>query len=157
NEKEAQGARRNLAFGYRVLPAKVAKKKPVMDEIEADFVFMGMVSMLDPLREAVPNAMAAARGAHVKVSIITGDYPTTAKAIARRAGLADDITVILGEELEDMADSQILQLVEKGGAVFSRVAPEDKLRIVGIVKKSGHVVAVTGDGINDAPALKSAN
>jgi Ca2+-transporting ATPase len=116
-----------------------------------------MVSMLDPLREAVPAAMKAAHLAHVKVSIITGDYPTTARAIARKAGLADDITVILGNELAGLADSQILQLVEHGGAVFSRVAPEDKLRIVEIVKRSGHVVAVTGDGINDAPALKRAD
>ncbi|MDB5168738.1 MAG: P-type superfamily ATPase, Ca2+-transporting ATPase [Candidatus Saccharibacteria bacterium] len=157
NEKQAKSALRNLGFGYRVLPAAQAKKKPVMDEVESDFVFLGMVSMLDPLRDAVPGAMTAARGAHVKVSIITGDYPTTAKAIAQKANLADDITIILGDELDKLADSQILQLVEHGGAVFSRVAPEDKLRIVSIVKASGHVVAVTGDGINDAPALKSAN
>jgi Ca2+-transporting ATPase len=157
NEKQAKSALRNLGFGFRVLPPKTAHKKPVMDEIEQDFIFLGMVSMLDPLRDAVPGAMAAARGAHVKVSIITGDYPTTAEAIARKANLSDDITIVLGDELDKLADSQILQLVEHGGAVFSRVAPEDKLRIVGIVKASGHVVAVTGDGINDAPALKSAN
>jgi Ca2+-transporting ATPase len=157
NEKQAKSALRNLAFGYRILPANLSSKKPVMDEIEQDFTFLGMVSMLDPLRDAVPAAMKAARGAHVRVSIITGDYPTTAKAIARKADLADEITIVLGEELDGLADSQILQLVERGGTVFSRVAPEDKLRIVSIVKQSGHVVAVTGDGINDAPALKSAD
>jgi Ca2+-transporting ATPase len=157
NEKEAHDAMRNLAFGYRILPAKTDLKKLRMEKVEQDFTFLGMVSMLDPLREAVPAAMKAAHLAHVKVSIITGDYPTTARAIARKAGLADDITVILGNELAGLADSQILQLVEHGGAVFSRVAPEDKLRIVEIVKRSGHVVAVTGDGINDAPALKRAD
>jgi Ca2+-transporting ATPase len=113
--------------------------------------------MVDPLREAVPAAMKAAQAAHVRVSIVTGDYPTTAKAIAQKANLNKDITIVLGDELHGLADSQILALVEHGGAVFSRVAPEDKLRIVEIVKQSGHVVAVTGDGINDAPALKRAD
>ncbi len=157
NEKQAKSALRNLAFGFRVLPAKTDLKKPVMEDVEQNFTFLGMVSMLDPLRDAVPAAMKIARAAHVRVSIITGDYPTTAQAIARKADLSDDITIVLGDELAGLADSQILQLVERGGAVFSRVAPEDKLRIVTIVKQSGHVVAVTGDGINDAPALKSAN
>jgi Ca2+-transporting ATPase len=157
NEQQAHAAMRNLAFGYRVLPAATNLKKPNMEEVEQDFTFLGMVSMVDPLREAVPLAMKAARAAHIKVSIVTGDFPTTARAIAAKAGLADDINVILGTELTGLADSQILQLVERGGAVFSRVAPEDKLRIVEIVKQSGHVVAVTGDGINDAPALKRAD
>lgn len=157
NEQQAKDALRNLAFGYRVLPAKAIHKKFIMDEVEQDFIFLGIVSMLDPLREAVPAAMKAARGAHVKVSVITGDYPTTAKAIALKAGLSDEITIVMGDELEGLADSQILRLVEHGGAVFSRVAPEDKLRIVELVKQSGYVVAVTGDGINDAPALKRAD
>jgi Ca2+-transporting ATPase len=157
NEREAKASRRNLAFGYRTLNVKSTTKKFVMDEVEQDFTFLGMVSMVDPLREAVPAAMKAAAVAHVKVSIVTGDYPTTAQAIAKKAGLGKDITIILGDELPGLADSQILQLVEHGGAVFSRVAPEDKLRIVEIVKQSGNVVAVTGDGINDAPALKRAD
>ncbi len=157
NEMEAKSAKRNLAFGFRVLPKKLIHKKFIMDEVEDDFIFLGMVSMIDPLREAVPSAMKAAANAHVKVSIVTGDYPTTAKAIAMKANLAKNINIILDSDLANLADIQILQLVEKGGAVFSRVAPEDKLRIVEIVKKSGHVVAVTGDGINDAPALKRAD
>ena len=157
NEQQAGKAMRNLAFGFRILPEKTNLKQLKMDKIEQDFTFLGMVSMLDPLRDAVPAAMRAARAAHVKVSIITGDYPTTARAIAAQAELGDDITIILGEDLEGLADSQILELVSHGGAVFSRVAPEDKLRIVEIAKQGGHVVAVTGDGINDAPALKRAD
>jgi Ca2+-transporting ATPase len=157
NEQQAKAAMRNLAFGYRILPAKIASHKLRMDEVEQDFTFLGMVSMVDPLREAVPSAMKTARLAHVRVSIVTGDYPTTAMAIAKKAGLSDEITVVLGEELPGLADSQILRLVARGGAVFSRVAPEDKLRIVEIAKQGGHVVAVTGDGINDAPALKRAD
>lgn len=157
DNKNARVAMRNLAFGYRILSTKSAKQKPVMSEIEQDFIFLGMVSMVDPLREAVPSAMKAARAAHVKVSIITGDSATTAKAIASKASLATQVNVVKGDELAGLADSQILQLVERGGAVFSRVSPEDKLRIVELVKQAGHVVAVTGDGINDAPALKRAD
>jgi Ca2+-transporting ATPase len=160
NDKLAKQAMRNLAFAYRILPPRTDLKNLQMDRIEQDFTFLGMVSMLDPLREQVPAAMIAARGAHIKVSVVTGDNPTTAQAIARHAELADDpddVTIVLGDELGQLADSQILQLVEKGGTVFSRVAPEDKLRIVEIAKQSGRVVAVTGDGINDAPALKRAD
>jgi len=156
NEKQADEAMRNLAFGFRILPAK-RKGKFIMDEVESDFIFLGMVSMVDPLRDAVPAAMKAAHTAHVKVSIVTGDFPSTAKALATKAGLSDSINIVLGDELPDLADNQILKMVEKGGAVFSRVAPEDKLRIVEIVKRAGYVVAVTGDGINDAPALKRAD
>lgn len=153
----AKSAMRNLAFGYRILPAKANRKKLVMEEVEQDFTFLGIVSMIDPLREAVPSAMKIARAAHVKVSIITGDSPITARAVAVKAGLSQEIIIVKGEDLPGLADAQILQLVRHGGAVFSRVAPEDKLRIVDIVKRSGNVVAVTGDGINDAPALKSAD
>jgi len=160
NDVQAKQAMRNLAFAYRILPAKTDLGKLEMDKVEQDFTFLGMVSMLDPLREQVPAAMVAARGAHIKISVVTGDNPTTAQAIARHANLAarpEDITIVLGNELPHLADSQILQLVERGGTVFSRVAPEDKLRIVEIAKQSGRVVAVTGDGINDAPALKRAD
>jgi Ca2+-transporting ATPase len=157
NDTEAKTARRNLAFAYRILAAKTDLKKMTMDSIEQDFTFLGMVSMLDPIRDAVPAAMITARKAHIKVSVVTGDYPTTAKAIAEQANLSDEISIVLGEELKNLADSQILQMVSRGGAVFSRVAPEDKLRIVEIAKQNGHVVAVTGDGINDAPALKRAD
>jgi Ca2+-transporting ATPase len=157
NEEQAKAAKRNLAFAYRIVPGKFSLKKWPMSAVEQDLTFLGIVSMVDPLREAVPAAMKAAQAAHVRVSIVTGDYPTTAKAIAQKANLNKDITIVLGDELHGLADSQILALVEHGGAVFSRVAPEDKLRIVEIVKQSGHVVAVTGDGINDAPALKRAD
>ena len=158
NEKHAAEAERNLAFAYRVLPKGFDPKKHHLEDAEQKLIFLGMVSMVDPLREAVPAAMAAAQAAHVKVSIITGDYPTTAAAIARKAGLGGGkINVVMGDELAKLADSQVLEMLLQGGAVFSRVSPEDKLRIVELVKQSGHVVAVTGDGINDAPALKRAD
>ena len=158
NETHAAAAERNLAFAYRVLPKGFDPAKHHLEDAEHDLTFLGMVSMVDPLREQVPKAMRAAQAAHVRVSIITGDYPTTATAIARKAGLNHgDITVVMGEELPHLSDAQVLEHLLRGGAVFSRVSPEDKLRIVEITKTSHHVVAVTGDGINDAPALKRAD
>lgn len=159
NEKLASNAMRNLVFAYKILDDKANPKKLTMDETESELVYLGMVSMIDPVREDVFSAMQAAHKAHIKVSIITGDYATTARAIAIKAGLAKgkDIPVITGEELQKMPDDQILAAVVKGGVIFSRVSPEDKLRIVGLVKDNGNIVAVTGDGINDAPALKRAD
>lgn len=158
-EEHAKAAERNLAFAYRILPKSFNPHEHHLEDAEQKLTFLGVVSMVDPLRDAVPAAMAAAEAAHVRVSIITGDYPTTAAAIARKAGLGrhDDITVVMGDELPKLADHQVLNLLLRGGAVFSRVSPEDKLRIVDLAKQSNHVVAVTGDGINDAPALKRAD
>ncbi|MGH7142103.1 MAG: cation-translocating P-type ATPase [Candidatus Saccharimonadales bacterium] len=159
-EMEAKNAMRNLAFAYRILPKNVDLKELTMDEAEKDFTFLGIVSMQDPLRDDVPRAMAAARSAHVHVSVVTGDYPTTAEAVAVQAGLAvtlDQVKVVGTDELSVLSDSQVYQLIIEGGVIFSRATPEDKLRIVEIGKASGLVVAVTGDGINDAPALKHAD
>lgn len=160
NEKRAESALRNLAIAYRILPAGTKPGTLKLDETEKDLVWLGMVSMIDPLRSEVPKAMQAAHKAHIKVSIITGDYAVTAKAIAARAGLAtekQDIIVVTGEELQELSDTQVLALAQRGGVIFSRVAPEDKLRIVELVQNNKQVVAVTGDGINDAPALKRAD
>jgi len=160
NEQHAASAERNLAFAYRILPKGFNPLKHHLEDAEQGLTFLGLVSMVDPLRDEVPAAMVAAQTAHVKVSIITGDYPTTAEAIARKAGLAGtngDITVVMGDELPHLADAQVLNLLLHGGALFSRVSPEDKLRIVELAKTGHNVVAVTGDGINDAPALKRAD
>ena len=160
HEKQAAHAMRNLALAYRILPADTNLKKLDMETAEDNLVYLGMVSMIDPVREEVAEAMSAARAAHIRVSIITGDFAATAQAIAVKAKLADkpeDIEVVVGEQLRKLSDEQVLSLALRGGVVFSRVSPEDKLRIVGLVKDSGHVVAVTGDGINDAPALKRAD
>lgn len=159
NEKYAQEAMRNLAYAYKVLPANTDLNKLKMDDLESDLTWLGMVSMIDPLREEVPEAMADAHKAHIKISIITGDYATTAKAIAAKAGLgiSHEIIVVEGEELKQLDDARVLHLASRGSVIFSRVSPEDKLRIVELVKSSGLVVAVTGDGINDAPALKRAD
>jgi Ca2+-transporting ATPase len=160
NDRLAAQAMRNLGVAYRIMPKKSDASKVTMETAETKLVWLGMVSMIDPLREQVPNAMDAARKAHIKVSIVTGDHAITAKAIAVRARLTEkpeDIIVVQGEELQKLNDTQVLNLASRGGVIFSRVAPEDKLRIVKLVQDSGKVVAVTGDGINDAPALKRAD
>lgn len=160
NTAWAEGAMRNLGYAYKILPKGTDIKKLKMEDVESDLIFMGMVSMVDPLREEVAQAMEDARLANIKVSIITGDFALTAQAIASKARLADSsdqIIVVSGEELRQLDDAKVLQLVVHGGTIFSRVSPQDKLRIVELVKLSGLVVAVTGDGINDAPALKRAD
>lgn len=156
----AENAMRNLAFAYKVLPADTDIKKLKMEDAEQGLTFLGLVSMIDPLREDVAEAMKAAHVAHIDVSIITGDFATTAKAIATKAGLGtkdSHILVISGQELHEIDDTRLLQLLDRGSVIFSRVSPEDKLRIVALAKERGNVVAVTGDGINDAPALKRAD
>ena len=160
HEKHAANAQRNLALAYRELPKGFDAKKHPLDDAEQNFTFLGIVSMVDPIREEVPEAMVAARNAHMAISIITGDFATTARAIAVKAKLADKpehLTVVGGDQLPSLSDAQILEHVRRGGTIFSRVAPEDKLRIVQLSQQSGFVVAVTGDGINDAPALKRAD
>lgn len=158
NEVLAKKALRNLAFAYRQNTEKYANL--TIETAESNLVYKGMVSIIDPVRDEVAAAMQSARDAHIKVSIITGDYAPTAKAIAVRANLADhpdDIVLVPGDELPMMPDHKILELVQKGGVIFARVSPEDKLRIVSLVHNFGLVIAVTGDGINDAPALKAAD
>jgi P-type Ca2+ transporter type 2C len=160
NEALASQAMRNLAVAYRVLPAVTKPGKITIDDAEQKLVWLGMASMIDPLRPDVPEAMEAARNAHIKVSIVTGDYAVTARAIAMRARLTDkpeDTLIVTGEELATLNDTRVLELATRGGVIFSRVSPEDKLRIVNLVQSNGRVVAVTGDGINDAPALKRAD
>ncbi len=160
NHAWARQASRNLGFAYKILPKDTDLKKLTMEEAESGLTWLGMAGMVDPLREEVPAAMAAAHAAHINISIVTGDFAVTAEAIAKKAGLAkkgQPIIVVSGEELRQLDDGRVLHLASRGGVIFSRVSPEDKLRIVGLVKNSGKVVAVTGDGINDAPALKRAD
>ena len=160
NETQAKNALRNLGLAYKVLDKNTNIKNLEMEDIEKDLTWLGIVSMVDPLRDEVIEAIKSAHSAHINVSIVTGDYSLTAKAIAVKAGLAEkpeNISLVSGEELQRLDDSSLIRMVEKGGVIFSRVSPEDKLRIVKLVKNAGKIIAVTGDGINDAPALKTAD
>ncbi len=121
-----------------------------------DFTFMGLVGLSDPPRPSVPQSLLECRTAGIRVIMITGDYPGTACAIARRIGLDNTGTVITGPELEAMSDAELQERIGTC-SIFARVVPEQKLRLVQALKARGELVAMTGDGVNDAPALKAAN
>jgi Ca2+-transporting ATPase len=120
------------------------------------FTYLGLVGLADPLRSSVPRAVSDCRSAGIRVVMITGDYPATARAIARRAGLGDGGEVVSGEALDRLAEHD-LRKHARTATVFARILPEQKLRIVEALKADGNVVAMTGDGVNDAPSLKAAH
>jgi Ca2+-transporting ATPase len=128
-------------------------------ELEQDLIFIGLVAMFDPPRDEVPKAIAQCHQAGIKVTMVTGDYGLTAEAIARQIGLVSDkVRVVTGEGMGHLSDAQLKQVVKyRFGLVFARMSPEHKLRLVQAYKDIGEIVAVTGDGVNDAPALRAAN
>jgi len=128
-------------------------------DLEQDLIFIGLVAMFDPPREEVPKAIAQCHQAGIKVTMVTGDYGLTAEAIARQIGLVSDkVRVVTGEGMGHLSDAQLRQVVKyRFGLVFARMSPEHKLRLVQAYKDIGETVAVTGDGVNDAPALRAAN
>lgn len=121
-----------------------------------DFEFLGLVALADPIRPAVPTAIRECYSAGIRVVMITGDYPVTAQSIAGQIGLTPRDELIMGGELDRMADDELQKRIATVN-VFARVVPEQKLRIVNALKANGEVVAMTGDGVNDAPALKAAH
>jgi len=159
NEEYSRNGMRVLAIGCRRLASQ--EKEFAREEVERDLVFLGLMAMIDPPKEGVKAAIADARAAHIRVFIITGDHPDTALAVGREIGLhepGEDAPVIIGTELKQMDDDSLKKLLkEKQSAIFARVDPEDKLRIVKVLEEQGEIVAVTGDGVNDAPALKRAH
>ena len=126
------------------------------DHHDYDFTWLGLVAFEDPLRASVPDAVARARRAGIQVAMITGDHAGTALAIARQAGIDTGPGALTGEHLRAMDDAQLAQAVRQV-RVFARVSPQDKLRLVQALRAEGHTVAMTGDGVNDAPALKAAH
>jgi Ca2+-transporting ATPase len=145
--------------GLRVLGVAqgITSRKNLPEEHhDLSLELVGLLAFEDPLRATVPGAVAECRAAGVRVVMITGDYPTTAQSIARQAGLSNCDAVISGAELDRMSDEVLAGRI-KQVQVFARVVPEQKLRIVNALKANGEVVAMTGDGVNDAPALKAAH
>jgi len=145
--------------GLRVLGvASAVFATPALPESQHDFdfVFLGLVGLEDPVRPDVPQAIAACQAAGIRVVMMTGDHPATALAIARQAGLATDAPAMTGLELADFADDALRDRLATT-QVFCRVQPEQKLRLVQAFRARGDVVAMTGDGVNDAPALKAAH
>lgn len=147
------------AEGLRVLAvAKAAFKKTDLPEEQHDFTFsfLGLVGFADPVRPNVALAVKECYTAGIRVVMITGDYPLTAQSIGRQIGLKSVENCITGPELEGMSDEQLKHSIRDVN-IFARVVPEQKLRIVDTLKATGEIVAMTGDGVNDAPALKSAD
>jgi Ca2+-transporting ATPase len=155
NQKLAGDALRVLGLAYRKLPDAYDE-----DDLGRELVFVGLVGMMDPLRDEVKSAIATCREAGIRVVMITGDQPATAAAIGRQLGIDRDargqtLTTVHGRELGSL-DEHGWQRIARATAVFARVSPEHKLRIVAALQQQGEVVAMTGDGVNDAPALKKA-
>ncbi len=155
NEQMAQNALRVLAMGYKDLDHVPSDEE--MKNIESDLIYVGMVGMIDPPREEVKDAVAKCKSAGIKTVMITGDHKVTASAIARALGILEDgDEAITGAELEEMSDEELIKRV-RNISVYARVSPEHKVRIVKAWQANGEIVAMTGDGVNDAPALKTAD
>jgi Ca2+-transporting ATPase len=155
NAHLAGNALRVLAFAYKQVPA--AEENIDDDAIEKGLVFVGLQGMIDPPRAEAIEANKTCRKAGIKTVMITGDHKLTAVAVAREVGIFGEGDLVLtGAELDKLGDEEFSKEVEKV-SVYARVSPEHKLRIVNAWKKNGHIVAMTGDGVNDAPAVKSAD
>jgi Ca2+-transporting ATPase len=159
-QKLLQRATEMAGEGLRVLG--VARGHPVASgtlpqtQHDFEFTFLGLVGLADPIRPAVPGAIQECYSAGIRVVMITGDYPATAQSIGRQIGLRSVEEIVTGPELDQMNDEQLRQRLAAANIV-ARVVPEQKLRIVNALKAAGEVVAMTGDGVNDAPALKAAH
>ena len=157
-ESLADEALRTLGVAIRRLPADspYGKHAGLDASVEQDLVFAGLVGMIDPPRDEAHDAVARARRAGVRPIMITGDHPRTAAVIALELGVSDDARAVTGAELERMSDEELDRTVASV-SVYARVNPEHKLRIVKALQRIGAIVAMTGDGVNDAPALKTAD
>ena len=155
NIEMAKEALRVLAMGYKELDHEPSDEE--MKNIENDLIFVGMVGMIDPPREEVKSAVEKCKTAGIKTVMITGDHKITAVAIAKSLGiLENDDEALTGSELEEMSDEDLTKNIRKY-SVYARVSPEHKVRIVKAWQANGEIVAMTGDGVNDAPALKTAD
>ncbi len=154
NEEMAQGALRVLGFAYKDCPDGLGYTE---EHIEKDLVFLGLAGMIDPPREEAIEAIQVCKQVGIKPVMITGDHRLTAIAIAKEMGIYKESDIVLtGKELEKISDEELERIVDQV-TVYARVSPFDKLKIVKAWKKKGEVVAMTGDGVNDAPALKHAD
>ncbi len=154
NQGMTQGALRVLGVAYKEVPEEITCTE---EAIEKDMAFLGLAGMIDPPREEAIEATKLCKQIHIRPIMITGDHKLTAVAIAGEIGIYEEGDMVLtGEELEKLSDEEYEKVVDKV-TVYARVSPMDKLKIVRAWKKKGEVVAMTGDGVNDAPALKQAD
>jgi Ca2+-transporting ATPase len=158
NETYSKNGLRVLAIARRDLKPKSGQYD--QDEVEKELTFLGLVAMIDPAKEGVKESVAEAKKAGIRIIMITGDHAITARAIGKDIGLSVEWEkgVFTGKELKEMDDERLKQVLKgKQSIIFSRVDPADKLRIVKVLEEQGEIVAVTGDGVNDAPALRKAH
>ena len=149
NEQMADKGMRVLGIGVQWIDAPT-------DELERDLTIVGLVGMIDPPRPEVKAAVATARAAGIRPIMITGDHPLTARFIAYDLGITDNGRVKTGLMLDAMSDEELEQVMDEV-SIYARVTPANKLEIVEMLQKKGHIVAMTGDGVNDSPALKRAD
>ena len=156
NDEYARSALRVLALAYRHLPPRAGPYRP--QNVEKDLVFLGLAGMMDPPRPEVAAAVRTCREAGIRIVMITGDYGLTAESLARRVGLltSPNPRILTGAELDELSDQE-LQAILPEEVIFARMAPKHKLRLVAAFQARGDVVAVSGDGVNDAPALRKAD
>jgi magnesium-transporting ATPase (P-type) len=153
-EALAEQSLRVIGMSYRPLEANWQRA-----QAEEDLIFAGLAGLEDPPRPEVPEALRKCREAGIAVIMVTGDHPLTAKAIAREIGLinSDDPLIITGDKLRALTDIQLRLALDTPEVIFARVGADQRRRIVEALKEKRHFIAVTGDGVNDAPALKSAH
>jgi magnesium-transporting ATPase (P-type) len=156
NDEYARGALRVLALARRELPPRSGAY--TAESVEQDLTFLGLMAMMDPPRPQVEKAVRICREANIRIVMITGDYGLTAESLARRVGMLTtrNSLILTGAELDELSDVALQELLDKE-VLFARMAPEHKMRLVSAFQQRGEVVAVTGDGVNDAPALRKAD
>ena len=156
DEIASQGLR-ILGIAYRNLPNDFGDYRP--ETVEKDMILVGMMAMQDPPRPEVKDAVAQCHRAGIRIIMITGDYGLTAQAIAEEIGIiSGPCEIVKGKELNEMSDDEVMQLLSSGcDVIFARAVPEHKMRIASILEEKEEIVAMTGDGVNDAPALRKAD
>ena len=157
NEELARQALRTLGVAFRSLSADAFEADDIDDRVEQDLVFAGLIGMIDPPRLAAKDSVARARAAGIRPIMITGDHPVTAAVIAAELGITSDGRVMTGAEIDKLPDDKARLEMVREVSVYARVNPEHKLQLVKALRHDGAIVAMTGDGVNDAPALKTAD
>jgi len=157
NDNFAAQALRVIALAYRRLPETFTDY--TVAAVEKELTFLGLMAMMDPPRPEVERAVKSCQAAGIRVIMITGDYGLTAESIGRRIGLikSKNVRIVTGAELDNLTDSQLAEVINEREVLFARVSPEHKMRVAAVLKSQGQVVAMTGDGVNDAPALRRAD
>ncbi|MGF1692087.1 cation-transporting P-type ATPase [Photobacterium kagoshimensis] len=153
-EQLAHNGQRVLAIAYR--PANQEQLELTFDDVDDHLIMLGLFGMIDPPREEAINAIDACNNAGIRVKVITGDHALTARAVARQLGITNTQEALTGQQIDQLSREELFELVPQID-IYARVSPEHKMRLINILQQHNHIVAMTGDGVNDAPALKRSN